>query len=92
MEDIPGELVINWDQTGIELVPSTMEKRERRVEKGRVNDKRQITAIFCGNAEGIFYQFSLFTLEKHHVATQDFHSHLIGMSLMPQIIGQMRPR
>ncbi len=63
MEEIPGELVINWDQTGIKLVPSstwTMEKKgERRVEMVGVNDKRQITAIFCGNALGDFLPIQL---------------------------------
>ena len=58
MEEIPGELVLNWDQTGIRLVPSstwTMERRgERRIEMIGVNDKRQITAVFCGNALGVF--------------------------------------
>ena len=43
MEEIPGELVLNWDQTGIRLVPSTtwtVEKRgERRVEMVGINDK-----------------------------------------------------
>ena len=48
MEETPAELVLNWDQTGIKLVPSstwTMERKgERRVEMVGVNDKRQITA------------------------------------------------
>ena len=52
MEEIAAELVLNWDQTGMKLVPSsvwTMERQgERRVEMVGVNDKRQITAIFCG--------------------------------------------
>ena len=54
MEEIPGELVLNWDQTGIRLVPSSTWTRERRgscrVEMIGVNDKHQITAVFCGNA------------------------------------------
>ena len=63
MEEIPGELVLNWDQTGIKLDPSsscTMEKRgERRVEEVGVNDKRQITAVFCGIALGDFLPLQL---------------------------------
>ena len=51
MEDIPPELIINWDQTGLNLVPAsswTMAlKGSRRVEIKGMNDKRQITAIFC---------------------------------------------
>jgi hypothetical protein len=58
MEEIPPELILNWDQTGIHLVPAsswTMEKRgSRRVEITGVNDKRQITAVFCGSLTGDF--------------------------------------
>ena len=63
MEEIPGELVLNWDQTGIKFVPSliwTMERRgERRVEMVGVNDKCQITAVFCGSAIGEFLPIQL---------------------------------
>ena len=56
MEDIPAELILNWDQTGIRIVPSstwTMKKKgSKRVELTGINDKRQITAIFCGNLFG----------------------------------------
>ena len=51
MEEIPAELIMNWDQTGIKRVPSswTMEQRgSQRVEMAGVGDKRRITAIFCG--------------------------------------------
>lgn len=58
MEEIPPELVLNWDQTGIKLVPSsswTMERQgKKRVEMVGVNDKRQITALFCGTMLGDF--------------------------------------
>ncbi len=53
---IPAELILNWDQTGIRIVPSsnwTMEKKgSKRVEMTGVNDKRQITAVLCGNMLG----------------------------------------
>ena len=56
MENIPPELIMNWHQTGIKLVPlsnSTMEKMgTQRVEIIWVNDKRQITAMFCGTLSG----------------------------------------
>ena len=58
MEDIPPELVFNWDQTGISIVPGssrTMEvKGSKRVEIAGMNDKRQITAVFCGTLAGEF--------------------------------------
>ena len=46
---LPAELVLNWDQTGIKLVPSSVWMMERQGEK-RVEmvNKRQITAVFCG--------------------------------------------
>lgn len=58
MEEIPAKLILNWDQTGIRLVPSstwTMEQRGiKRVEMVGQNDKRRITAVFCGSIQGDF--------------------------------------
>ena len=58
MEEIPSELVINWDQTGINYVPSdsyTMEKEgTKRVPIIAADDKRQITAVFAGTLTGSF--------------------------------------
>ena len=52
MEEIPDDLVVNWDQTGMHNVPVsdwTMEKvGTKRVEIVGANDKRQITAVFAG--------------------------------------------
>ena len=63
MEEIPSELVLNWDQTGIKLVPSngwTMEQKGAcRVEVAGLNDKRQITAVFCGSLLGHFLPVQL---------------------------------
>jgi len=54
--EIPPELIFNWDQTGINLVPSalwTMNKKgEKRVAIAGHLDKRQITAVMCGNLVG----------------------------------------
>ena len=58
MMEIPPELVINWDQTGIKIVPVsswTMEKKgAKRVEIAGVEDKHQITAVFATTAVGDF--------------------------------------
>ncbi len=58
MDEIPFELIINWDQTGIHYVPVsswTMEKEgSKRVEIAGVDDKRQITAVFAGSLTGDF--------------------------------------
>ena len=58
MEEIPAELIFNWYQTGLNLVPSsnwTMELRgSKRVEVAGLTDKRQITAVLCGTLTGNF--------------------------------------
>ena len=58
MEEIPDDLVVNWDQTGIHYVPVldwTMEKvGANKVEIVGANDKRQITAVFAGTMGGEF--------------------------------------
>lgn len=63
MEDIPGELILNWDQTGLNLIPApawTMEKRgTKRVKIIGVDDKRQITGVFCANLLGEFLPIQL---------------------------------
>lgn len=63
MEDIPHELILNWNQTGLKLVPSstwTMERQGSKcVEMIGVNDKRQITAVFCGSLIGEFLPLQL---------------------------------
>ena len=56
MEEIPPQLIFNWDQTGIKLVLSMSwimnEQGAKRVELVGISDKRQITAVFCGNLLG----------------------------------------
>ena len=63
MEEIPHDLIINWDQTGINYVPVsqwTMEKvGSKRVEIIGVNDKRQITGVFAGTLAGDFLPVQL---------------------------------
>ena len=58
MDEIPFDLIINWDQTGINYVPVsswTMEKQgARRVEIVGVDDKQQITAVFSCSMAGDF--------------------------------------
>lgn len=63
MEEVPIELVLNWDQTGIKIVPSsgwTMDQQGiDRVEVQGANDKRMITAVFCGSMTGDFLPIQL---------------------------------
>ena len=58
MEDIPPELIINWDQTGLNLVPTSnwtmAQKGQKRVSIKGLRDKRMITGVFCGSLVGEF--------------------------------------
>ena len=83
MEEIPAELILNWDQTGIHLVPAsawTMDQAgSKRVEIMGVNDKRQITAVFCGTLTGdflpiqIIYQGKTERCHPHYKFPCDWH-------------------
>ena len=55
MDEIPKDLIINFDQTGINYVPVTMEQEgTKRVELVAKDDKRQITAVFAASFTGDF--------------------------------------
>ena len=58
MDEIPFQLVINWDHTGIHYVPVsdwTMEKEgSKRIPIVGIDDKRQLTAVFTGSLAGDF--------------------------------------
>ena len=58
MMEIPGSLVIIWDQTGIQYVPVSQWTMERegmkRIEIAGNQDKRQITAVFGVTMDGNF--------------------------------------
>ena len=49
MEEIPPELILNWDQTGMNLVPVSSwtmnQSGAKRVKVKGVSDKRQITDL-----------------------------------------------
>ena len=63
MAEIPYDLIINWDQTGIKYIPVSewmMEKEgSKKVEIAGINDKRQITAVFAGSLTGDFLPVQL---------------------------------
>ena len=63
MEEIPPELVINWDHTAFKLVPSsnwTMEKKgTKRIEIIAIDDKRQITCVLACTMSGYFLPVQL---------------------------------
>ena len=68
LEEIPPKLILNWDQIGIRLVPSsswTMEQRGvKRVEMLGQNDKCQVMAVFCGSLQGDFLLVQVIYKEK----------------------------
>ena len=58
MEDIPNELVVNWDHTGINYVPvgnwTMATEGLKRIEVAGLGDKRQFTAVFAASLSGDF--------------------------------------
>ena len=55
MEDIPQELVFNWDQTAISGSSWTTEmKGSKRAERVGISDKWQTTTVLCGTQAGKF--------------------------------------
>ena len=61
--DIPMGLIMNWNYTGVNIVPGsqwTMEEKEaKRVECTSLDDKRQITVVVCATATGTFLPFQV---------------------------------
>ena len=84
MEDVPPEIVFNWDQTGINIVPGsswTMElKGSKRMEIVGISDKRQITAVYCGTMAGEFLPLQLIYHGKTTACLPQYiNSQMIGM-------------
>ena len=56
MNDIPDELIINWDQTGLPFVPTgewTMHRAGEKINPiANSDDKRQITAVLAASMAG----------------------------------------
>ena len=63
MEEIPCELILNWDHTGLHVVPGskwTMEiQGSKRVEIAGMDVKRQITGVICGSLTGKLLPFQV---------------------------------
>ena len=58
MDEIPAQLIVNWDQTGINYIPvsnwTTEQAGSKRVEIVGKDDKRQLTALFGCTMSGDF--------------------------------------
>jgi hypothetical protein len=59
MNEIPNDLIFNWDQTGLQLVPTGQWTMHRAGEKviaiANSDDKRQITAVFAATMTGEYF-------------------------------------
>lgn len=58
MEDIPADLIMTWDHTGINIVLGshwTMEEKgAKHIDCVGLDDKQQITAVICATLSAIF--------------------------------------
>lgn len=63
LEDVPNEMILNWDQTAIKYIPvsnwTMATEGSKRVELIGQDDKRQITATFAGTLAGDFLPIEL---------------------------------
>lgn len=63
LANIPRDLILNWDQTALKIVPVnswTMEKKgSKKVELIAIDDKRQITGVFACSLTGTFLPLQL---------------------------------
>ena len=83
MNEIPKELIINFDQTGIHYVPvsdwTMAEEGAKRVELVGKDVKRQLTAVFAGSMSGEFlppqlvYQGKTTRCLPHYDFPSDWH-------------------
>ena len=83
MDEIPMELIINFDQTGIHYVPvsdwTMAEEGTKRVELVGKDDKRQPTAVLAGSMSGEFlppqliYQGKTTRCLPHYDFPSDWH-------------------
>ena len=92
MEEVCPELILNWDQTGIQVVPSSTWTMEREgvscIEMVGAKDKRQITAaVFCCTLQGDSFLYNSFTKERQVDATQNFSFHQDGILRMHRNTG-----
>ena len=81
MNDIPDELIINWDQTLLHIIPTgnwTMNKAgEKIILIANLDDKRQITAVLAITMSGSYLAPQLIYQGK----TERCHPRLDGSSL-----------
>ena len=82
---IPKSLIINWDQTGVKMVPCSewtmAEKESKQVSVTGPGDKRQITAVLGCSLDGsilppqLLYQGKSEQCHPNHKFPDDWHVH-----------------
>ena len=84
-EEIPKELIINWDHTGIHYVPMsnwTMAKEgSKRIEISGIDDKWQVTAVLANTMSGDFLspQIINFMQGRLHDVSPLLNSLMVGI-------------
>ena len=90
---IPHVLVVNWDQRGLNIVPSsnwTMEQEGAlRVEIAGMSDKRQITVTFSARLLETFFLLKFYIRGRLSVVTQASPFLRVMIYITLQIIGLM---
>ena len=70
MEEIPTDLIINWDHTGIKYVPvgnwTLAKEGSEGVDIVGLDDKRQLTAVFGCNMKGEFLPLQIIYGRKNY--------------------------
>ena len=55
VNDVSEDLIFNWDQTGINLVPRAPWTMKKWIEIAELQDKRQITVVMCRSIMSLIY-------------------------------------
>ena len=91
LHEVPADLIFNWDQTGILLVPSAQwtmdEKGRKRIPIASHYDKWQITAVMCGALLERWNQFNLSTKLPPRNAIRLTNFLMVGLLATALIIG-----
>ncbi len=82
MEDIPEDLIINWDHTGLPVSNWTMaEEGSKRVEIVGLDDKRQKMAVFGCSMGGDLKSYTVEILQdvcRQFAYTYNLHGKSLG--------------
>ena len=93
MNDIPDDLIINWDQTALQFVPTgqwTMRQSgDKVIPVSHSDNKRQITAVLAATMKGEYLPNS-FIKEKYSNVTHKLTFLRSGTSGIRRITGQIK--